>query len=98
MRIESVSEADFLNEPLLQDGVYYNLQRIGEASADMIRLYPEYVEANPQIPFSDARGLRNRPAHDYRYIDPQRILATILMYIPELKRSTLDALLMEPLG
>jgi uncharacterized protein with HEPN domain len=84
-RVNRVSRDLYFTDDLIQDGVMYNLTKIGEASADMIRLYPEFVETHPDIPFAEARGLRNRLAHDYRHVDPVRVWSTVEGYLPALQ-------------
>lgn len=52
----------FLRDRLLQDGVLRQLEIIGEASRN---LSSECRETNPDVPWSDMIGMRNRLIHAY---------------------------------
>jgi uncharacterized protein with HEPN domain len=58
------------------------IARFGEASARMIRKFPEFVEANPQLPFRSARGMRNRIVHDYEGVSIDAVWDTFDNAIP----------------
>ena len=58
----SKSYDEFLRERLIQDGVVRQLEIIGEASR---KLSSEFREQQPEIPWQQIIGLRNRVIHAY---------------------------------
>ena len=59
------------------------IARFGEASSRMIRKFPEFVKANPQLPFQSARGMRNRIVHDYEGVSIDAVWDTFDLDIPK---------------
>ena len=55
----------FLEDRKTQQAVIYNIFIIGEAATQIINEHPDFVEANPSIPWREMRGIRNRMAHGY---------------------------------
>jgi len=55
--------------------------RVGEAVS---RLDPAFVAANPEIPFQQAKGIRNLVAHQYHIVDPNVLWGVIENRIPGL--------------
>jgi uncharacterized protein with HEPN domain len=49
----------FLKNDLIQDAVLRNLEIIGEASNNILKNYPEFSSAHPEIQFSAAYQMRN---------------------------------------
>lgn len=84
--IEDVDEVSFLNNPLVQDAVVRNIEVIGEASRNICKHFPDFVEANPQVPFSLAYEMRNSLAHGYFKIDYEIVWRTIERDLPELQQ------------
>ncbi|MFT5877800.1 MAG: hypothetical protein ACI8SA_001665 [Dokdonia sp.] len=60
------SLSDFLNDDKTIDAVVRNLEIIGEASN---RIETEFKYQNPEVPWNQLRGLRNRLVHEYFGID-----------------------------
>ena len=56
----------FLDDPKTRDAVVMHFVVIGEVSS---RIPEDFKKENPQIPWSEMRGLRNRIAHDYFGVD-----------------------------
>jgi uncharacterized protein with HEPN domain len=84
----AVTEAGFLNDPLLQAAVAYKLAIIGEAAGN---LSPEFRAVHARIPWQRIRGLRNHLIHAYGDVDQvavwrilQRELPDLLAYIEPL--------------
>ncbi|MBP6812170.1 MAG: DUF86 domain-containing protein [Saprospiraceae bacterium] len=63
---EGMSSRFFLDDPKTRDAVVMHFVVIGEVSS---RIPEDFKKENPQIPWSEMRGLRNRIAHDYFGVD-----------------------------
>ncbi len=63
---EGMSSRLFLDDPKTRDAVVMHFVVIGEVSS---RIPEDFKKENPQIPWSEMRGLRNRIAHDYFGVD-----------------------------
>ena len=70
---------------LFRIAVIRNLEIIGEASRNINRHYPEYVEQHADIPFSFAYEMRNVLAHGYFKVDLEVVWKTIERDLPELE-------------
>jgi uncharacterized protein with HEPN domain len=53
--------------------------RIGEAVA---RLDPAFVASHPEVPFRQARNMRNLVSHQYHRVDPSVVWVTLVDDIP----------------
>jgi uncharacterized protein with HEPN domain len=84
--VDDMDEIAFLNNSLVQDAVVRNIEVIGEASRNICKHFPSFVEANPQIPFSLAYEMRNSLAHGYFKIDYEIVWRTIERDLPELQQ------------
>lgn len=82
--------ADKLEHPssleriLVQDASIRNLEIIGEALRNIERHYPDYLTNHPELPLSQAYGMRNHLAHGYFNVDLEAVRTTIEDNIPEL--------------
>ncbi len=83
--IEDIDEPSFLTNELIQDAVIRNLEIIGEASRNLERHYPDYVEQHANVPFSFAYEMRNALAHGYFKVDLEVVWKTIERDLPELE-------------
>ena len=83
--IEDIDEVSFLGNELIQDAVIRNLEVIGEASRNVGKHYPEYIEQHPDVPFSIAYEMRNSLAHGYFKVDLDIVWKTIERDLPELQ-------------
>jgi uncharacterized protein with HEPN domain len=84
--VDDMDEVAFLSNSLVQDAVVRNIEVIGEASRNICKHFPVFVEANPQIPFSLAYEMRNSLAHGYFKIDYEIVWRTIERDLPELQQ------------
>lgn len=62
MYSQDVSYKQFMQTPLIQDGIIRNLEIIGEASRNMSG---ELRAQHPAVPWNRIIGLRNRITHGY---------------------------------
>lgn len=78
----------FANNRMLQDAVERNLEIIGEAINQLLRI-------NPAIPISNARRIvdaRNKIIHGYDTLEPVNIWAIIINHLPILKQEVVNLL------
>lgn len=80
------SREAFLGSDLIQDGVIRNLEVIGEASGNLLKLYPEFARLHPEIQLSSAYQMRNALIHGYTTVDLNLVWQTVSTNIPALKR------------
>ena len=88
-RIESyIKDCDqlaFISNTMIQDAVIRNFEIIGEASRNIERLFPEFIEEHSEIPFIDAYEMRNALSHGYFKVDLDILWKTIQVNLPDLK-------------
>jgi len=80
--VQGISKEAFFQKELLQDGVIRQLEIIGEASRN---LSDEFREDNPEIPWSQIIGMRNRIVHAYFNVDLEITWGIVTMDLPILK-------------
>jgi uncharacterized protein with HEPN domain len=78
----------FQGHRMMQHAVVRLIQVIGEASR---KISPELRQANPQIPWHEIIGMRNRLIHEYFRIIPDKIWEAVQKDVPAL------IVLLEPL-
>ena len=87
--LHGVSESQFNNTRLLQDGVIRQIEIIGEAvrhiSKDIRKTYTE-------IPWQDVAGMRDKLIHDYFGVDIEKVWLTAWEDLPVLKEQVLGIL------
>ncbi len=74
------SEADFMADDLVQDGVIRNLEIIGEA---VTKLSPALKAAQNDVPWGEISGMRNRLIHGYINVNLQIVWDTVKKVLPE---------------
>lgn len=82
--LEDVDEVSFLSDELLQDAVVRNLEVIGEASRNIQKHFPEFVNDHYDLPLNAAYQMRNALTHGYFQIDYLIVWRTIQADLPEL--------------
>jgi uncharacterized protein with HEPN domain len=82
--LTDVSEVEFLNTRLLQDGVVRNLEVIGEAANNINKKFPEFAKAHGEIPWEEIYYMRNRVIHGYASIDYELVWRGISKDLPAL--------------
>jgi uncharacterized protein with HEPN domain len=73
----------FLDDGMMHDSVYFQIQIIGEASNN---LSEDFLEKHPDIPWSQIIGMRNRIVHAYFQIDIEVAWDIVKKDIPILKK------------
>jgi uncharacterized protein with HEPN domain len=79
--------AEFQTERLLQDAVIRNLEIMGEASNNLLHLFPAVLTQFPGIPFAAIYGMRNMLTHGYFAMDLDVIWRVIEQDIPDLRNN-----------
>jgi len=74
---EGMDEAAFLGNELVQDAVIRNIEIIGEASNNVLRVAPEFAARHGQIPWQVMYTMRNRVSHGYDKVDLEIVWNTI---------------------
>lgn len=80
--LQGIDEAEFLQTPLVQDGIIRQLEIVGEATK---RLSKEIRDDTSHIPWVDIAGMRDKLIHDYLGVDIEQVWYTAKEDIPELK-------------
>ncbi len=79
--VAGIDEGEFLNTPLIQDGVLHQIQILGEAAK---RLSRSLRAESPDIPWTDITGMRDKLVHDYMGIDLEMVWETVTRDVPGL--------------
>lgn len=74
----------FLGDPKTQDAVIMKLLVIGELAAKLIDAESALIAGNPEIPWQQMKGMRNRMAHGYFELDLDVVWDTVRTAIPAL--------------
>jgi uncharacterized protein with HEPN domain len=82
--VEGMGRADFLADKRTQQAVIMSLIVLGEAATKVMDRYPDFANANTQIPWRNMRGMRNRIAHGYFDIDLEVVWDTVKTALPPL--------------
>ena len=79
-----MDEAGFLNSELVQDAVIRNIEIIGEASNNILRVAPEFAAQHDDVPWQVMYTMRNRVSHGYDKVDLEIVWKTIQSDLPGL--------------
>jgi uncharacterized protein with HEPN domain len=89
--VRGMTRETFLADRKTQQAVIYNILIIGEAATQVINEYPDFVEANPDIPWREMRGIRNRMAHGYFELNLAIIWDTVTTSLDKLSQQISSA-------
>ena len=78
--VERVPRGEFEREWTLQNALIRELEILGEAAS---KLSPEFVKANPEVPWKEMTGLRHKLIHDYFEVDLDIVWRTATVNVPE---------------
>ncbi|MBR6756048.1 MAG: DUF86 domain-containing protein [Peptococcaceae bacterium] len=85
-RIESYSQGmsyeKFVTNSMVVDACVFNLSQLGELAG---KIDDAFEENNPQIPWRQIYGLRNRIVHDYEGVNLKLVWEIIETDLPDLK-------------
>ena len=80
---KGVSVGSFRTNTLIQDAVIRQIEIIGEATK---RLSEKTRTRNPDIPWQDIAGMRDKLIRDYFGVDIEKVWLTLQVDIPTLKK------------
>ena len=89
--ISDMDEAAFLSSNLVQDAVIRNIEIIGEASNNILRVAPDFAAQHHNIPWHVMYAMRNRVSHGYDKVDFEMVWKTLRDDLPELYKLIKDA-------
>lgn len=75
----------FGSNRLVQDAVIRNLEIIGEASRNILKIDPRFQLDHPEVELSSAYQMRNALAHGYFSVDIAMVWRTVTTDLPRLK-------------
>lgn len=82
--VEGMSRDEFLADKRTQQAVVMSLIVLGEVATKVMDRYPDFANAQAQIPWRSMRGMRNRIAHGYFDIDLGVVWDTVQNALPGL--------------
>lgn len=82
--VEGLDFESFEGDRRTQQAVILNLLLIGELASRIAERAPEFIAAQPEIPWGAMRGMRNRIAHGYFELDIDVVWDTVRDALPEL--------------
>ncbi|MCD2172994.1 HepT-like ribonuclease domain-containing protein [Rhizobium sp. C4] len=83
--IHGVTLDEFVSNRLVQDADIRNLEIIGEASRNILKIEPRFEQDHPDIELSSAYQMRNALAHGYFSVDIAMVWRTVTNDLPKLK-------------
>lgn len=85
--IQGMTLDAFKNDEKTQDAVHMRLLVIGEAVTNLSQNCSTFIERHPHIPWRSIRGMRNKIAHEYFSIAPERTWAAAKDDLPVLQKA-----------
>ncbi len=87
-----LDEAAFLDSELVQDAVIRNIEIVGEAANNVLRVAAAFAAAHAHIPWQVMYTMRNRVSHGYEQVDLEIVWRTIQGDLPVLHQQIQQAL------
>jgi uncharacterized protein with HEPN domain len=87
--LQDVTEENFMQQSLIQDGVIRQLEIIGEA---VKRISIKLRAQQPHISWQDTAGMRDKLIHDYFGVDIEKVWLTVKEDIPALEAAITEML------
>ncbi|MFB6209758.1 MAG: DUF86 domain-containing protein [Candidatus Nanohaloarchaea archaeon] len=81
---EDMSEEEFNEDSLVQDGVIRQIEVIGEAAKQLSK---EKRQKYEEIEWNDIAGMRDKLIHKYFGVDLEQVWETVEKDIPKLKKA-----------
>lgn len=81
---KDIGKDEFLADRRTQNAVVMSLVVLGEASAKVMDLHPEFAARHGVVPWRKMRGMRNRISKGYFEIDFNLVWDTVAEALPEL--------------
>ncbi len=82
--VADMDEAGFLSSELVQDAVLRNIEVIGEAANNILRVAPEFAAQHSDVPWQVMYTMRNRVSRGYDQVDLEIVWKTICGDLPGL--------------
>jgi uncharacterized protein with HEPN domain len=82
--VSDMDELAFLSSKLTQDAVIRNIEIVGEASNNILRVDPVFAAKHNEIPWQVMYAMRNRVSHGYDKVDFEMVWKTICNDLPDL--------------
>ena len=89
---DGMNAKQFRQDTKPQDIAVRNIEVIGEASHNIIKRYPEFAAAHPDLELKHAYDMRNRLIHGYYDVDMDEVWDAIHKDIPLLQKQVQDIL------
>ncbi len=80
--IDDMVEWSFIENELVQDAVIRNLEVIGEASNNIRKHYPDFLDEHPYLPLGVVYEMRNALSHGYFKVDLTVVWNTVENHLP----------------
>jgi uncharacterized protein with HEPN domain len=87
-----VDQQAFFASQIVQDAVIRNVEIIGEAANNILKLDSEFGKRHPEMPLRAAYAMRNALSHGYFLVDPVLVWGTVQSDLPVLKTQIVDAM------
>lgn len=78
--VARIDRDTFDRDWVIQDAIIRELEVLGEAAG---RVSPDFISANPTIPWREMTGIRHKLIHDYFVVDLSVVWETAVRNVPE---------------
>ena len=81
--VRGMNRTDFDEDAKTQHAVVYNILVIGEATTKLLRKFPDFAAAYPDVEWTNMVGMRNQLAHGYATIDYDIVWKALEVQLPQ---------------